>query len=125
MNMLVSHESEQARKDPFELEQMLEDKQILSTRLEQLRCMDSAILQSPESIVVYYRMLETAYAAYGRIETVIDERSASNLRLSIAAWMPLANKHIQWYSWKCHLAKQVLPHKFYNPKHGCSGAMAA
>jgi len=59
--------------DTQELEQLITDVQTVATSLAQLRRMDSATMQSPESMAAYHHTLEAAYAAYGRIETVIDE----------------------------------------------------
>lgn len=74
--------------DTLELEQVLDDLRAITNRLAQLRCMDSETLQSPESIAVYHQTLEAAYAAYGRIETVIDEigeqLEAEHMRLDTA-----------------------------------------
>ena len=75
--------------DTLELEQVINDLQAVTNRLAQLRRMDSATMYSPESIAAYHHALEAAYAAYGRIETVIDEigqqLEAEHMRLDAAA----------------------------------------
>lgn len=59
--------------DTFVLENLLDDMHTISTYLEQLRCMDSATMHEAETIAGFHRTLEAAYAAYRRIETVMDE----------------------------------------------------
>ena len=75
--------------DTLELEQVIDDLRIVTNNLAQLRRMDSATMQSPESITAYHQTLEAAYAAYGRIETAVDEigeqLEAEHTRLDAAA----------------------------------------
>ena len=71
--MLIEKAGEEDHMDTLELEQLITDVQTVATSLAHLRRLDSATMQSPESITVYHQTLEAAYAAYGRIETVVDE----------------------------------------------------
>jgi hypothetical protein len=45
----------------------------LNARLETLRHMEGPDLVLPDSIEQYRSTLEDAYAAYGKIETIVDE----------------------------------------------------
>lgn len=74
--------------DTPELEQVIDDLRTVTNGLAQLRQMDGTTMHTPESIAVYHQALEVAYAAYGRIETVIDEigeqLEAEHTRLDVA-----------------------------------------
>jgi len=59
--------------ETLELEQVIDDLRIVINNLAQLRRMDGATLYTPESIAAYHQLLEVVYAAYGRIETAVDE----------------------------------------------------
>lgn len=74
--------------DTLGLEQVLDDLRTVTNCLWQLRHMDDTAMHTPENVAVYHQTLEAAYAAYGRIETVIDEISeqleAEHTRLDAA-----------------------------------------
>ena len=66
-------EREEDRMDTLEREQFITDVQTIITSLAQLRRLDSATMQSSESITVFHQTLEAAYAAYRRTEMMVDE----------------------------------------------------
>lgn len=53
--------------------ELLTDMHILSVSLEQLREMTGPELGLPGGVERYHQLLEDAYAAYGRLETQVDE----------------------------------------------------
>lgn len=59
--------------DTLELEQVIDDLRTVTNCLTQLRHMDGTVMHTSESIATHHQALEAAYAAYGRIETIIDE----------------------------------------------------
>jgi hypothetical protein len=88
-------------KDTFALENLLDDLHTISTCLEQLRCMDGAMMHAPENVAAYHRTLE---AAYGRIETVIDG-FGQRLEDEHSRLMPLFESTIAPYSERCRPAE--------------------
>jgi hypothetical protein len=55
------------------IDELLESFRILSASLEKLRQLEGPEFLLPGSVDDYHRILEDAYAAYGTIETRVDE----------------------------------------------------
>ncbi len=58
-----------------DIDELLESFRILYTSLEKLRLMEEPEFLLPGRVDDYHRVLEDAYAAYGKIETRVDELS--------------------------------------------------
>jgi len=56
-----------------DIDELLESLRSLYASLEKLRQMEGPELLLPGRVEVYHSVLEDAYAAYGRIETRVDE----------------------------------------------------
>ncbi len=56
-----------------DIDELFESFRTLYACLEKLRAMEGLEMLLPGRIETYYSTLEDAYAAYGRIETVVDE----------------------------------------------------
>jgi hypothetical protein len=56
-----------------DIEDLLEAFRIVSASLEKLRQIDGPDMLLPGKVEYYHSILEDAYAAYGRVETVVDE----------------------------------------------------
>ena len=56
-----------------DIENVLETFRTLYTSLEKLRQMEGPEMLLPGRVDVYHSTLEDAYAAYGKIETAVDE----------------------------------------------------
>ncbi len=56
-----------------DIDELFEPCRTLYTCLEKLRAMEGPEMLLPGRIEIYHNTLEDAYAAYGRIETVVDE----------------------------------------------------